>query len=209
VRYVCAGALAGALLLAGCSSTANEPPATSVSSPGTPTVSSEAPQPESSAKPKPRRNDLATGEVSRTIRAGNIEVSVRYSTKLPSSQWTAAGSKPLNVSASARMVNGSTQKIYLSRVTVYLDAQDQDGPIEAPAPLEDTTDVTPGFLFRAPATYLQEFYVPPLTEGAVSVTLRMRYEMLLETTTTVKGKDVRDYARQTATDTLVIALDQR
>ncbi|WP_188509389.1 hypothetical protein [Conyzicola nivalis] len=146
-------------------------------------------------------NDLATGSVERTLAAGNISLAVNYWSDLPMDQWTAGANKPLNLSLLATLANDEGQRIYLSKVTVVAAVSGEDGSLTAPASLVDAASVAPGYQVKAPYSYSQSFVLPPLDPAATSISLAITYELLLQTTPTSA-----EYAKQTATDLLTIAI---
>jgi hypothetical protein len=93
------------------------------------------------------------------------------------------------------------QKIYLSRVSAYLEISDSTGHLDSPDPLVDRADVNPGFLVSSPASYDQVFTLPALPGEATQLTIDFRYEILLLQPST----SPRDFEKRTATDTLVIS----
>jgi len=105
----------------------------------------------------------------------------------------------LTVSITA--VNKSDHKVYLSRVTADLDVADAIGHYDSPDPLVDGTGISPGILVTSPSSYTNVFMLPALPDEAKRLTIDFRYEMLL----LQPRSDPRDFAKQTATDTLVIS----
>jgi hypothetical protein len=77
------------------------------------------------------------------------------------------------------------------------------GGVSLPAPgaLSDQASVAPGYLVKSPYSYSQTFVLPAVDAAATEVTLSFTYELLLQTTPTSTA-----YAKQTATDTLTIAI---
>jgi hypothetical protein len=97
------------------------------------------------------------------------------------------------------------QKIYLSKLTIALDPRDPAGAVDPPLPLTDEAAIVPGFLVSDPASYRQEFFLPSLVPGATSLTLRLRYELLLESPA-AEGSTAKDYSRRTVTDIVVVPI---
>ena len=93
------------------------------------------------------------------------------------------------------------QKIYLSRVTAFLEVSDAAGHLDSPDPLVDKADISPGFLVLAPSYYTQVFILPPLPDEATELTIDFRYEILI----LQPRSSPRDFAKRTATDTVVIS----
>ena len=93
------------------------------------------------------------------------------------------------------------QKIYLSRVTAYLDVSDATGHLDSPDPLVDRADITPGFFVTSPSSYTS-VRVAIAADEATKLTIDFRYEMLV----LQPRSTPRDFSKRTATDTLVISL---
>jgi len=205
-------ALGVALLCAGCGTAPWQqtpatptPVSTGTASPGVdrPTATASAPPSPSVAPTAAVQNDLATGSARRKLEAGGVRLSVNYWSTLPMADWTETAAKPLNMSASAKFIDGSEQEIFLSRVTVNMVVAGPDGPLEAPAPLVDASTLDPGYLVKAPSSYGQVFTIPSLAPQATSITLALTYELLAET-----EPDAMTYAKQTASDTLTMPIQK-
>jgi hypothetical protein len=202
-------ALAASLvLLPGCSAGGGEP--ASVTTPYAQVTPSSTPSSERPSAPSTRkvRNDLKKGRASRSIKTGSVRVKVKYSLRDHVQDWSPGVAQPLNVSLTTvtkpRRVQGqwvAGQKIYLSRVTAYLEISDATGHLDSPNPLVDRADVTPGFLVTSPTSYDQVFALPPLPARATKLTIDFRYEILL----LQPSSSPRDYEKRTATDTLIIS----
>jgi hypothetical protein len=95
----------------------------------------------------------------------------------------------------------TTRKIYLSRVSAYLDVSDTTGHLDSPDPLVDKADITPGFLVTSPSSYTQVFVLPSLPDEATRLIIEFRYEMLVMQSASTP----RDFSKRTVTDTLVIS----
>ncbi|MDR5701460.1 hypothetical protein [Agromyces aerolatus] len=182
--------------LAGCSSEtppwlsgATEAPATSSAPPTT-------------TPPAPVQNDLAAGSATRTVPIGAITLTIDYWSTLTMDLWTANASKPLSFSIRGTVEPADGQKLYLSRVTAETVVRDADGEVlPGPDPIADQSTVAPGYLILDPYTYSQTFTLPALDPAAASIEVSMRYELLQQATPTSA-----DYAKQTAVDTLTIAI---
>jgi hypothetical protein len=202
-------ALAASFMLPGCSGQGGEP--VSVTTPYgqvTPTAVPSSEPRSASSTAKPAQNDLKKGRVTRSLRTGRVKVKVKYSLRNRVQRWSPGVAQPLTVSLTAlsspRMVQGqwvATQKIYLSRVTAYLEISDATGHLDSPNPLVDRADVNPGFLVSSPTNYDQVFTLPALPARATQLTIDFRYEILL----LQPSSSPRDYEKRTATDTLVIS----
>ena len=148
-------------------------------------------------------NELATGSTQHELTAGNITLTVDYYSDLTMDQWTADANKPLSFTMTADLANDEGQKVYLSQVTLVAAVTGPDGPLESPEASMDRSAVNPGYLVKAPYSYSQTFILPPIDPAATSVTLSIKYELLLQTTPTSA-----EFAKQTAADTLTIAIAQ-
>jgi hypothetical protein len=156
-------ALGALFVLPACTAeSANEP--VSVTTPFSEVTASAAPSGEPTSTQsarKPARNDLKNGRATRTLKAGGVRATVRYSLQNRVERWAPGVAQPLKVSMRARQpsTNGyvapTDRKIYLSRVTAYLDVSDASGHLDAPDPLVDSADVNPGFLVTSPSSYTQ------------------------------------------------------
>jgi hypothetical protein len=148
-------------------------------------------------------NELATGSAKHMLQAGDISLTVDYYSTLSMDQWTAEANKPLTFSLNGVLGNDQGQSFYLSRVTLTPAVNGSDGALPAPNPSTDQAAVQPGYYIKAPYSYSQTFILPALDPAATSVTLSFTYEILLQT-----APGSNDYAKQTATDQLTVAIAQ-
>ncbi|HEY0259208.1 MAG TPA: hypothetical protein VGC18_05095 [Lacisediminihabitans sp.] len=148
-------------------------------------------------------NDLAAGSTKRLLGAGAIALTVNYWSDLAMDQWTASANKPISFSMVGTIDGDQGQAVYLSEVSAVLAVNGPDGPLTAPAPLDDRATITPGYLVKSPYSYSQTFVLPALDNRATSVTLSFTYQLLLQTTPTSS-----EYAKQTASDSLTVAIAQ-
>ena len=198
-------ALGASLILSACSEQGGEPvsvttPSDHVSAAADP--SSEQPSAPSTGK-RPR-NDLRKGDLTRSLRAGDVKITVEYLLRNPVERWSPGGAQPLTVRMTTASQSGqpaTDQKIYLSRVTAFLEVSDAAGHLDSPDPLVDKADISPGFLVLAPSYYTQVFILPPLPDEATELTIDFRYEILI----LQPRSSPRDFAKRTATDTVVIS----
>ncbi|CAN5352303.1 hypothetical protein BH11ACT4_BH11ACT4_19100 [soil metagenome] len=146
-------------------------------------------------------NELAAGSTKHQLTAGNIALDVTYFSTLNMGDWTADADKPVSISMTAKLTGDEGQAVYLSRLGLSVAVYGPDGALTAPAPLADTATVSPGYLVKSPYSYSQAFILPRLDAAATYVTLSLTYELLLQTTPTSA-----EYAKQTATDTLTVAI---
>ena len=194
------GLALGALLILSACSEQGEP--VSVTTPSE-SVSSTAPpsseEPSTPSTGKPAHNDLRTGHLTRSLKAGDVKLTVEYSLRNRVERWSPSVDQPLTVSMTT--VGQSRQKIYLSRVTADLEVSDAMGQIDSPDALVDRAEISPGFLVTSPSSYTEVFLLPSLPDEATSLTIDFRYELLF----LQQRSNPRDFAKQTATDTLVIS----
>ena len=137
-----------------------------------------------------------------------MRVKVKYSLQNRVQRWAPGVAQPLKVSLTALQEQSATQyvapadrKIYLSRVTAYLDVSDATGHLDSPDPLVDKADVNPGFLVTSPSSYTQVF-VLPLAAGRGH---RTHDRLPLRDAGPAAQSTPRDFAKRTATDTFIIS----
>ena len=116
-------------------------------------------------------------------------------------QWTAGANKPLSLTATAALGTDDGKAVYLSKVSVFPGVAGPDGALTAPDTQVDVSDLENGYFMKAPQSYGQTFVWPAIDEEATSLTLSFTYELLIQTTPTSST-----YAKQTASDTLTIAI---
>ena len=153
------------------------------------------------AVPTPVPNDLSTGSTQRELEAGAVSATVDYWSTLSMDRWTAGAVKPVSLNLTTTVTPNDGQKVYLQRATMIAVPSTES---ETLAPLDaqvDAATVSPGYLVLSPYSYSQTFNVGPVPEEATSVTLQFTYDFLVQTTPTSS-----EYAKQTATDTLTVAL---
>ncbi len=167
-----------------------------------PSSAAASPSP-SPSKTKAPRNDLRRMPLKRTLRAGKVTVDVSYSSAVPVDQWRPGDNKPLQITLTARNVAKPGQKLYLTRLTGNLAPADDTGPLDAPRPLSDTTNISPGFIVTPPNRYNQNFVVPALDDATTTLTMYFTYEFVIEVNRTTTN---RDYAKRSFDDTVVISL---
>ncbi|GAB3744921.1 hypothetical protein [Microlunatus parietis] len=193
------------LTVVGCSQPQPVVPGPAPGSP-IPSVSQTTEPPAEKKKETAVRNDLRSGKLSHRLETDDLELRVEYRTTLPTREWTAGAIKPFRVTASASTPKAESQpKIYLSKLTIGMNARDDTEPVEAPDPEVDEAPIVPGFLISTPASYGQEFFLPALPPGTRTLTLRLRYELLLASTGS-SSQEERDYSRRTVTDLLVVPI---
>jgi hypothetical protein len=179
----------GAAALAGCGPAPWDPAAR-----GTPT-------PTSTAVPTPVPNDLSGGATQRELTAGPVTATIDYWSTLSMDEWTAEAIKPVSISLMTVVQPADGQKVYLQRASMTAVPSSPAGALEALEPQVDASTVSPGYLVLDPYSYSQTFNVGPVPPEATSVTLQFTYDFLVQSTPTSS-----DYAKQTATDTLTVAL---
>ncbi|QJU54613.1 hypothetical protein SCB71_15955 [Herbiconiux sp. KACC 21604] len=148
-------------------------------------------------------NELATGSAKHLLQAGDIAMTVDYYSTLSMDQWTAEANKPITFSLTGALGTDDGQSFYLSRVTLTPAVDGPTGSLPAPAAITDQAAVQPGYYIKSPYSYSQTFILPALDPAATSVTLSFTYEILLQT-----APGSNDYAKQTATDQLTVAIAQ-
>jgi hypothetical protein len=163
--------------------------------------SSASPSPTSSSVPTPVPNDLSSGSTERELVAGAITASIDYWSTLRMDQWTANALKPISLSMTTTVEPNDGKKVFLQRATMTAVPSTPTDTLAALEVQADNATVTPGYLVLSPQSYSQTFNVGPVPEEATYVTLNFTYDFLMQTTPTSN-----QYAKQTATDTLTVAL---
>jgi hypothetical protein len=172
-------------------------------------TTSASPTPTKTATPTPAPtitpvvNELASGSAQHQLQAGDISLTVDYYSTLSMDQWTAEANKPITFTLKGTLGTDDGQSIYLNRVTVTPAVSGATGPLPAPAPISDQSTQPQGYYIKAPYSYTQTFILPALDPAATSITLSFTYEILQQT-----APGSGDYAKQTAADTLTIAIAQ-
>jgi hypothetical protein len=195
IAAAAAAAIALTLSLTGCGT-----PPWQLEASSAPSMTEAAPTPEPTVETVV--NELASGSVKRELTAGNITLTVDYWSTLSMDQWTADANKPLSFSAVA-VLAGAENGVYLSKVSVVTAVRADGEQLPSPGPLADAANVSPGYFISAPYSYSQSFVLPAIDPAAEYVQLTITYELLLQTTPTSS-----EFAKQTATDTLTIAIAQ-
>lgn len=149
----------------------------------------------------PPRNDLAAGALTKTISAGDADLTVVYSSRLPADRWSAAEEKPLDIRVSAELTSGAGRRIFLALLGVRYSVTGDSGVLPAPAPFIDRVFGVPGFDLDPTAGYSQTLMLPPLEADAEAVRVKITYVVLLEA---VPGS--ARFVRQTVMDDLTIAI---
>ncbi|MGA1835756.1 hypothetical protein VD659_02375 [Herbiconiux sp. 11R-BC] len=164
---------------------------------------SRTPVPTPTATITPVINELATGSARHELQAGDIGLTINYYSTLSMDQWTASANKPVSFSMTGKLGTDQGQSFYLSRVTVTPAVLGPTGALPAPPANTDQASVAPGYYIKDPYSYSQTFIIPALDPAATSITLSFTYEILLQT-----APGSSDYAKQTASDQLTIAIAQ-
>jgi len=185
---VIAVSVVGATLLAGCG------PAPWDQGGSTPTATS-------TAVPTPVPNDLSGGSTQRELTAGPVTATVDYWSTLSMDKWTPEAVKPVSIALKTTVQPADGQKVYLQRASMTAVPSSEAGPLDPLEPQVDAATVSPGYLVLDPYSYSQTFNVGPVPAEATSVTLQFSYDFLVQTTPTSS-----EYAKQTATDTITVAL---
>ncbi|WP_342001813.1 hypothetical protein MRBLWH7_002062 [Microbacterium sp. LWH7-1.2] len=155
----------------------------------------------STAIPTPVPNDLSGGATQRELTAGAVSATIDYWSTLSMDKWTAEAIKPVSISLMTTVTPNDGQKVFLQRATMTAIPATPTGALDALAPQVDASTVSPGYLVLDPYSYSQTFNVGAVPAEATYVTLQFSYDFLVQTTPTSS-----EYAKQTATDTLTVAL---
>ncbi|WP_248169991.1 MULTISPECIES: hypothetical protein [unclassified Microbacterium] len=192
-----ATAVSAVALLAGCGPS---PWALQSPSPTAPTVVEETTP---VVVPPPVENDLSSGSTERRLTAGAVTARVNYWSELRMDRWTATAVKPVSLSLVTRVTPNDGQKVYLQKATMLAVPGNAETSFEALAPQTDEASVKNGYLVLSPYSYSQTFNVGQVPAEATFVTLQFTYDFLVQT----KPK-ADEYAKQTATDTVTVAIAQ-
>lgn len=165
------------------------------------TTGGSTPTPSSTVVPAPVPNDLSGGATQRELTAGPVSATIDYWSTLSMDQWTAETIKPVSMSLMTVVQPADGQKVYLQRASMTAVPSSPAGALAALAAQVDAATVSPGYLVLDPYSYSQTFNVGPVPAEATFVTLQFSYDFLVQTTPTSN-----EYAKQTATDTLTVAL---
>jgi hypothetical protein len=157
--------------------------------------------PSSTAVPTPVPNDLSGGATQRELTAGPVTATIDYWSTLSMDEWTAEAIKPVSISLMTVVQPADGQKVYLQRASMTAVPSSPSGALAALEPQVDASTVSPGYLVLDPYSYSQTFNVGPVPPEATFVTLQFSYDFLVQSTPTSN-----EYAKQTATDTLTVAL---
>lgn len=153
--------------------------------------------------PEPVPNDLSSGSTERVLTAGAVTATVNYWSDLRMDKWTASALKPVRLSLVTTVTPSDGQKVYLESASMVAVPGNAD---ETFTPLEEQVDratTAPGYLVLSPYSYSQVFNVGAVPAAATFVTLEFTYDFLVQTTPTST-----EYAKQTATDSVVVAIAQ-
>lgn len=193
--------VAGSIALSGCGTAPWDQSRFATDEPTSSATPTSTPKP--TATITPVVNELATGSAKHQLQAGDIALTIDYYSTLSMDQWTADANKPITFSLNGTLGTDQGQSFYLSRVSLTPAVGGPLGSLTAPSPVADQASVAPGYYIKAPYSYSQTFILPALDPAATSVTLSFTYEILLQT-----SQGSADYAKQTASDTLTVAIAQ-
>lgn len=182
-----------AVALAGCST---PPWATPTASP--------TPTPTSTEIAQPVPNDLSSGSTERGLTAGPLTITIDYWSTLTMDKWTADALKPVSLSMITQITPNDGQKVYLQRATMIATPKSATETFDALSAQVDSATTNPGYLILDPYSYSQTFTVGPTPPDATYVSLEFTYEYLVQSTPTSS-----DFAKQTATDTITVAIAQK
>lgn len=166
---------------------------------------SDAPTPSQSTSDvsPPAQNDLSGGSTQRDLTAGPVAATISYWSTLRMDRWTPSAVKPISLSMETHVTPDNGQKVYLQRATMTAVPANATRTFDPLDPQVDQSTVAPGYLVLAPYSYSNSFNIGTLPEDATSVTVQFVYDFLVQTTPTST-----EYAKQTATDTLTIAISR-
>lgn len=156
-----------------------------------------------SAAPTPVPNDLSTGSTQRSLTAGAVAATVDYWSDLSMDKWTASAFKPVQLSMVTTVTPNDGQRVYLQKATMIAVPGNAAGSMALLSPQVDQATTAPGYLVLDPYSYSQVFTVGAVPDDATFVTLQFQYDFLVQTTPTSS-----EYAKQTATDSLTVAIAQ-
>ncbi|MCX6501345.1 MAG: hypothetical protein NT132_02895 [Microbacterium sp.] len=153
--------------------------------------------------PAPVSNDLSSGSTQREVSAGAVSAAINYWSTLSMDRWTATALKPISLSMVTTITPNDGQKVYLQKATMVAVPGNATTSFDPLSPQVDQSSVAPGYLVLSPYSYSQTFNVGDLPAEATFVTVQFTYDFLVQTT-----PESTEYAKQTATDTLVVAIAQ-
>ncbi|BDV29752.1 hypothetical protein [Microbacterium terricola] len=149
----------------------------------------------------PVSNDLSGGSTERELTAGAVAASVNYWSELSMDRWTANAVKPISLSLVTTVTPDDGQKVYLQKATMVAVPANATETFDALPPQTDSATVNPGYLVLDPYSYSQTFNVGTVPAEATYVTVQFTYDFLVQT-----APKSKEYAKQTATDTLTVAI---
>jgi hypothetical protein len=153
--------------------------------------------------PTPVSNDLSSGSTERTVTAGAVTATINYWSTLSMDRWTASALKPINLSMTTTVTPDDGKKVFLQRATMIAVPGNATTSFEPLAPQVDPAPSAPGYAVLSPQSYSQLFNVGDLPAEATFVTLQFAYEFQMQT-----APGSGEYAKQTASDTIVVAVAQ-
>ena len=148
-------------------------------------------------------NELATGSGLHSLTAGDVALSANYWSTLGMDKWTASANKPISFSLQGKLGTDDGQAVYLARVSVETTVEGPTGALPAPSHFSDSATISPGYLIKSPYSYSQTFTVPAIDPKATSATFSLTFELLVQS-----APGSSNYAKQTATDQIVVAIAQ-
>jgi hypothetical protein len=151
----------------------------------------------------PVENDLSSGSTQRDLTAGAVSVDVNYWSDLRMDRWTANAVKPVSLSLVTKITPNDGQKVYLQKATMLAVPANAAETFSALESQVDEATVKNGYLVLSPYSYSQTFNVGQVPAEATYVTLQFTYDFLVQT-----RPRADEYAKQTATDTVTVAIAQ-
>lgn len=162
---------------------------------------SSTPTQSSAPAPQPVPNDLSSGSTERPLQAGAVAATVKYWSTLSMDRWTATALKPVDISMVTTITPNDGQKVYLQRATMTAVPGNSSQSFAPLAAQTDQSSVAPGYLVLDPYSYSQTFNIGEVPADATFVTVQFAFDFLVQTTPTSN-----EFAKQTASDTLTIAI---
>lgn len=146
------------------------------------------------------RTSLSTGSTQRTLTAGAVTATVDYWSELSMDKWMPGALKPLGLSLVTTITPSDGQEGVPAARHHGRSAGNAAGALAALDPQIDQATTPPGYLVLSPYSYSQQFTVGAVPDEATFVTLELTYDRR------AGGSTSTEYAKQTATDTLTVAI---
>ncbi|WP_375422874.1 hypothetical protein [uncultured Friedmanniella sp.] len=141
------------------------------------------------------------GPLRHSVSGDGLAVDVVYTPHLGKDGWTADGTKPVQVSVTAKNRRRPGQKIFVTRATMRFTVSDISEELVPPDPLVDAANITPGYLATSPYSYNQSFAIPQLDSGARVLAVDVKVELV-----SLVDAKAKDYSKQTVTDSFSVSV---